>query len=99
MTSPDLPALASQIEAAVRNIPGVTALFSPQSSLHGLISPARITTHQTDAGLTVVAAIGVQASHSAAEIARHAHEVMRRMVTEHGHRAQVQVTVVHVDAS
>lgn len=110
-TSDDLDlALAADIEAAVRTVPGVVAVYRPGSTASKVVDTAArllgirdeaaplIRLAQTPDGLRVEIAIGVHASEGAPDTARRAHTAVQALLAHHSAPAAgIHLTVVHVD--
>lgn len=103
-------AVAADIEAAVRALPGVTGVFRSGGLLAKLVdagAEALGTAEQRapfvrwetgETGPRADVAIGVRASAGAAETSARAHEVATVICREHGIAgADIRVTVVHID--
>ncbi|WP_051172456.1 hypothetical protein [Microbacterium indicum] len=102
--------LAGDIAEAVREVPGVTALYSPGGAASQLVdagaralgvraadaAPVRVERDRD--GTRVEVAIGAHAAHGGAATARRVHAAVRALCDARGAGPSiVRVTVVHVD--
>lgn len=109
MTSQE-SALAADIEIATRAMPGVATLFRAGSLASNVLyagaraigirddSDPLIRLEQTPEGLRVDIAIGVQDHAGAVETIRRVQAAVRVVIEEqHGARAEIRITVVHIN--
>lgn len=108
MNTPDDPALAADIEAAVRAAPGVAALYRSGSLVSNAIDTgARLLGLREDEslvrlvrdteGLRIELSIGVLGAESSAVTALRTHEVIEALLaSRHVTDTEIRVTVVHV---
>ncbi|RLP72769.1 hypothetical protein D9V32_15085 [Mycetocola tolaasinivorans] len=102
--------IEAQIEAAVRAVPGVSAVFPASSTASRVVeagarllgirqdAPASVVLERMPAGVVVAVAIGIRASASASDTARAAHAAVYALLFGQGIEiSDVRITVVHID--
>lgn len=110
MTEPRDQAIAGDIEAAARAVPGVTTIFRTGGLISKVVETGaqllgsqqpetpRIRWEHTPDGARVEAAIGVLAAAGAAETARRVHAAITQFCIARGYTpVEICLTVVHID--
>lgn len=106
----DDQAMAAEIEAAVRAVPGVTAIFRTGGFVAKMLGAGAqllgiqqgrtplIQWEHAAEGVRVEAAIGVHTAAGAAQTSRRVHEAITALCEDRGYTPRdIQITVVHLD--
>lgn len=102
--------LAADVEAVVRGVPGVTAIFRSGTSVSKVVDAGArllgirdddaplVRVEETPEGIRVEAAIGVHGAARASETVRRAHAAIDALLAQHVTvPAEIHLTVVHID--